>query len=150
MLAEKYGWAIQKNLFAQTNQDSTFSHTRENSKMLNITSNYFSFFNNKPPPISVAHITKDFLTCYSCSYCSSMLQLKNKRSERKSLFQPLQSLYTLTMLQRTKLFYLRCSCKTLFSNQQGDLKVIKNSLPDKSENSKSLKKIITTVRELFN
>ena len=49
MLVEKYGWAIQKNLFAETNQDSTFPHTRENSKIFNITSNYFSFFNNKPP-----------------------------------------------------------------------------------------------------
>ena len=47
MLVEKYGWAIQKSLFAETNQDSTFSHTRENSKMFNITSKYFSFFNNK-------------------------------------------------------------------------------------------------------
>ena len=43
MLVEKYGWAIQKSLFAETNQDSTFSHTR------GITSKYFSFFNNKPP-----------------------------------------------------------------------------------------------------
>ena len=49
MLVEKYGWAIQKSLFAETNQDSTFSHTRENSKMFNITSKYFSTFNNKPP-----------------------------------------------------------------------------------------------------
>ena len=49
MLVEKYGWAIQKSLFAETNQDSTFSHTRENSKMFNITLKYFSFFNNKPP-----------------------------------------------------------------------------------------------------
>ena len=50
MSVEKYGWAIQKSLFAETNQDSTFSHTRENSKMFNITSKYFSFFSNKPPP----------------------------------------------------------------------------------------------------
>ena len=49
MLVEKYGWAIQKSLFAETNQDSTFSHTRENSKMFNITSKYFSYFKNKPP-----------------------------------------------------------------------------------------------------
>ena len=34
MSFEKYGWAIQKSLFAQTNQDSTFCHTRENSKCL--------------------------------------------------------------------------------------------------------------------
>ena len=49
MLVENYGWAIQKSLFAETNQDSTFSHTRKNSKMFNITSKYFRFFNNKPP-----------------------------------------------------------------------------------------------------
>ena len=49
MLAEKYGWTIQESLFAEINQDSTFSHTRENSKMFNIISKYFGFFNNKPP-----------------------------------------------------------------------------------------------------
>ena len=47
MLVEKCGWAIQKSLFAQTNQDSTFYHIRENSKMFNIPSKYFSFFSNK-------------------------------------------------------------------------------------------------------
>ena len=50
MLVEKIGWVIQKSLFAETNQDSSFSHTRENSKMFNISNlKYFSFFNNKPP-----------------------------------------------------------------------------------------------------
>ena len=49
MLVEKYGWAIEKSVFSETNQDSTFSYTLEDSKMLNITSKYFSFFNNKPP-----------------------------------------------------------------------------------------------------
>ena len=29
--------------------DSTFSHTRNNSKMFNINSEYYSSFNNKPP-----------------------------------------------------------------------------------------------------
>ena len=48
MLVEKYGWAIQKSLFEETNQDSTFSHTSENSKIFSITSKYFSFFKNKP------------------------------------------------------------------------------------------------------
>ena len=33
MLVEKYGWEIQKSLLAETNQDSRFSHTRENSKI---------------------------------------------------------------------------------------------------------------------
>ena len=49
MLVKKYGWAVEKSLFAETNQDSPFSHNRENSKLFNITSNHFSFFNNKPP-----------------------------------------------------------------------------------------------------
>ena len=48
MSVEKYGLAIPKRLFALANQDSIFSHTRENSKMFNITSKSFSFFNNKP------------------------------------------------------------------------------------------------------
>ena len=37
MLVEKYDRAIQKSLLAENNQDSTFSHNRENSKMFNIT-----------------------------------------------------------------------------------------------------------------
>ena len=41
--------------------------------MFNITSKYFSFFNNKPPASWVTHITRDFLTCYSCSNHSSMV-----------------------------------------------------------------------------
>ena len=49
MSIKKYGWAIQKNLFTETNQDSTFSHTRDNTKMCNIISKNFSFFNNEPP-----------------------------------------------------------------------------------------------------
>ena len=38
----------------------------EKSKMFNITWKYLSIFNNKPPTIRVAHVTRDFLTCYSC------------------------------------------------------------------------------------
>ena len=37
MLFEKYSWAIQKSLFAENNQDSTFSQTHENSKMFHKT-----------------------------------------------------------------------------------------------------------------
>ena len=48
MSVEKYGWSIQKGLLAKTNQGFTFSHSQENSKMFNITSKYFNFFNNKP------------------------------------------------------------------------------------------------------
>ena len=53
------------------------SCTCENFKMFNITSNYFSFFNNKTPASWVAHITGDFFTCYSCPYYSSMGQCKD-------------------------------------------------------------------------
>ena len=42
-------------------------------KMFNITSKYFSFFNNKPPASWIAHITRDFLTCYFCLYSSFMI-----------------------------------------------------------------------------
>ena len=35
MLVKKFGWAIQKKSFAKTNQDSTFSHTSDNSYMFN-------------------------------------------------------------------------------------------------------------------
>ena len=78
MLVEKYGWAIQKSLFRKTNQDSIFPHTRENSKMFALNSKYFSFFNNKPPASGVVHITRNFLTRYSCSYYSSMIQCTKK------------------------------------------------------------------------
>ena len=36
MLVEKYGLAIQKSLFGETNQDSTFSQTRKNLKMFKV------------------------------------------------------------------------------------------------------------------
>ena len=48
MSVEKYGCAIQKTLFSETSQVTIISHTRENSKLFNITSKLFSFFNNKP------------------------------------------------------------------------------------------------------
>ena len=65
MSVEKYGWAIQKRLFAQTNQHSTFSHTYQNLKMFNITSKYFSFFNNKPPDLTEYLLTLRYITCSS-------------------------------------------------------------------------------------
>ena len=42
--------------------------------MFNITLKYSSFFNNTPLASRVAHIARDFLTCYSCLYYSSMLK----------------------------------------------------------------------------
>ena len=64
MSVKKYCWAIKKNLFAYDNEDSTFFHTLNNSKNFNITSKYFSLFNNKPPPNCDLHVTRDFLTCF--------------------------------------------------------------------------------------
>ena len=49
MSVEKYRWAIQKKLFAYTSQDSIISRTHDNQKMFNITSKYFTFFNNRQP-----------------------------------------------------------------------------------------------------
>lgn len=49
------------------------SNPRENVKIFNIISKYHSFFNNTATASWVAHITMDFLTCYSSSYYSSML-----------------------------------------------------------------------------
>ena len=72
MSVEKCGWAIQKSLFANNNQNSAFSYTRKNSKMFNITSKYFSFVDNKPPASWFVHIARDFLKSYSCLYYSSM------------------------------------------------------------------------------
>ena len=85
MSVEKCGWTIQKNLFAYTNLDSVVSYTCENSKMFNITPRYSSFFNNKTPVSWVTHITKDFLTCYSFSYYSSMLLHKQLYKSCKRL-----------------------------------------------------------------
>ena len=44
----------------------------ENSKVFIITLKYFSIFNNKSPASWVAHITRNFLTCYSGLYYISM------------------------------------------------------------------------------
>ena len=52
--------------------------------MFNIASKYFSFLNNKPPASWVAHIIRDFLTSYSCSYYSSMVKSKPRENVRGS------------------------------------------------------------------
>ena len=61
----------------------------------------------------------------------------------------IQSLYTIKKL--IKLFYLHCSCKKVvkISNRE-NLKVIKNTLANKSGNLKNFKKIIIAVGKLFN
>ena len=53
--------------------------------MFNITSKYFSIFNNKPPARWVAHIARDFLKCYSCSYYSSVVQRKENNCMWKDI-----------------------------------------------------------------
>ena len=42
-------------------------------KNVNVTSKYFRIFNNKSPANWMAHITRDFIACFSCSYYSSMI-----------------------------------------------------------------------------
>ena len=46
-------------------------------KILQITLRYSRIFNNKLPARWVAHVTKDFLTSYYCSYYISMLTQRN-------------------------------------------------------------------------
>ena len=70
MSVKKYGWAIQENLLAQTNQ-SVISRTSEKTKIFIITSKCLNFFNNTATASWVAHVIRDFLTCYSWSYYSS-------------------------------------------------------------------------------
>ena len=36
--------------------------------MFNIASKHFFISKNTPPASWVTHVTRDFLTCYSCSY----------------------------------------------------------------------------------
>ena len=66
---------IHENLFTSTNQDTAISFMWENSKIFKISVKYFSIFYNKPPASCVAHITRDFLTSYSCLYYSSVISL---------------------------------------------------------------------------
>ena len=104
MSVKEYGWTIQKMLFAQTNKGSTFSQTRENWKSFNITSKYFSFFNNKPPTSWVAHITRDFLTYYSCLYYSFMIYFKCKMQILNKNF----STFATVIMIRSLIHFLLC------------------------------------------
>ena len=60
-----------------TNRDSVFLTSRrfKKKKKNHITVKYFCIFNNIPCASWVAHITRDFLKCYSCSYYSFMLSV---------------------------------------------------------------------------
>ena len=48
-------------------------YAREISKMFSVTSKYFCLFKNTTPSSWVAHITRNFLTCYSYSYYGSFI-----------------------------------------------------------------------------
>ena len=50
MSFEKYGWAIHKR-FILIDQSRHFLTPARIQEMLNLTSEYFSFFENKPPAI---------------------------------------------------------------------------------------------------
>ena len=75
MSVKKYDFWIRKGLFADAIQDSTFSHTHENTKVFNINSNILAFLTVNPPTSRVAHVTRNFLTLFLCSYYSSMVEL---------------------------------------------------------------------------
>ena len=81
-----YDSAIPENLFAQTSQDSTICHTRENSEMFTLTSKYFKFSNNYPTASLV-----DFVKCYSCLSYSSMDWSVHKYSSAYNIFSSLFS-----------------------------------------------------------
>ena len=49
-----------------------FFTRRKIQKLFKVTSKYFCIFSNTRPASWVAHITKDFLTCYSCLYYCSL------------------------------------------------------------------------------
>ena len=49
--------------------------SKKKKKKIHITLKYFCIFNNIPYASWVAHIARDFLKCYSCSYYSFMLSV---------------------------------------------------------------------------
>ena len=65
------GWFMKTYLHRPINILQFLS--RGKIQKFNITSKYFSIFNNKLPASWVTHITRDFLTCCSSLYYSSML-----------------------------------------------------------------------------
>ena len=84
----------------------------ENSKFLSMTSKcFFSIFGNTPLTGWAAHIARNFLTCCSCSYYSSMF--KYNKTYTHSLL-----LHVMTLTTR---FFI---CNTFTSNTR--LKLVKN------------------------
>ena len=56
------------------------------SKKFHIISKYFCIFNNKTLASWVAHMTREFLTCYYCSYYSVTVPCQHKKSLKMVLF----------------------------------------------------------------
>ena len=90
---------IHETLFKQTKQDPTIFFTWKNSEMFNITSKYLSIFNNTPPASWVAHITRDFLTCYTCHMILVRL-LKLSRSDQVG---PLEMIFLNQVSQKSSI-----------------------------------------------
>ena len=79
------GWFIKTYLHKPINIIQFLSRAKI-KKMFNIALKCFNTFNNKPPSSWVAHIRRNFLTCYSCSYYSSMVIHQNKYAPLKWMF----------------------------------------------------------------
>ena len=75
VLVKKYNWKICE-IFICIHQSRFFiCYPRKISKNHNITSKHFCIINKTPSTSWVTHIRRNFLTCYSCLYYSSMLAL---------------------------------------------------------------------------
>ena len=60
---------------------SAISYTQKNAKMFNINSKCFSIFDKTTPASWLTRIKRDFSTCYSCCYYSSIdITLKINKS----------------------------------------------------------------------
>ena len=70
--------------------------------MFNINSKCFSIFNKKPLASWVTYMTRDFLTCYSCSYYSFMVEIIST-CETTSLWIHLGVLHLTVMMERNHL-----------------------------------------------
>ena len=79
-----------RNMVGQTNK----VYLRRSTKILHFSTpariqkclTWFSFFNKKPTASWVAHIQRDFLTCYSCSYYSSTFNSRDKKASSRCRF----------------------------------------------------------------
>ena len=71
VLVKKYDWRMIKTFF--TDESRLYFFSARDFKNVSRKFKMFLHFNNKQPASWVAHTANDFLTCYSCSYYSSMV-----------------------------------------------------------------------------